>query len=725
MAFKRKLAVTTLAASMVTASLAGLPLSQKGLAETFGVQVASATAPGLNAPTLKSRLQAIHNQLNNITGGQAAVDALQAAIDDVDDVTLINDIVTKINQKLAADSIAPLTTVPGGEVETLFNLFKGASLAVYDPQLTELESLRTSPAVQSLLLKLDPDNDLTVASIESFILSLETEASSKLVTLGWPGRLALINDTNNTNRKSFLSDVISAAVPAGSTTGVSGFLNEYGISSTLIVNTLFALQDAIDAEAGGVQVSKNAFIKLAAAYFAYKNLSTTAPSTSTSDGSSNPVVSQDPVKKASDAIDDLAKKLEGASEAEKAKLQKDALAKAQEAITTSGSVDLSKSLKKEGDKSSATLDASTATKVIADIQNAAKSLGEKLSTVGVTSPSLDLTLTVNLGTVSEKTSEVTIPKDVLSQVKAADIPNVAVVVNNISVTVPVEQFNDDTSLSISQGDASTVTSITNLPVASNVYDFSLQEGNTPVTQFDKPVLIRLPINDSNLDTDLLTLAKIIEEKLQFYGGRVSGKQLVEARDSFSSYVVVENKVEFNDIASVKSWAGRQIQVVAAKGAIVGKAQGKFAPQDQVTRAEFAKMLISLLDLDNSLAKESFSDVNESDWFAPYVAAASQLGIIYGRTADKFDPSAKISRAEMATMIARALKVTQGLKDVADVEGALKGFSDSADISSALKSGAAFAASNGLIFGSDGKFKPNNNATRAEAAVVLYRTFNYK
>lgn len=263
-----------------------------------------------------------------------------------------------------------------------------------------------------------------------------------------------------------------------------------------------------------------------------------------------------------------------------------------------------------------------------------------------------------------------------------------------------------------------------LKAASQVYDFSLSVDGVTTTSFDRPIVITLPLgNITGLDKELLSVAKIVEGGLEFHGGRVTDTSVIESRDSFSSYVVVENKVTFGDIAHVSSWAGRAIEVVAAKGAINGKAEGVFDPNANVTRAEFAKMLVRALDLENGSATENFADVNTNDWFAPYVAAASQAGIIKGKSATKFDPSAPIKRAEMATMITRALQLVNGSKDVADIEAALAKFADADQINETLRAGVAFAADKEIVVGNNGKFDPVASATRAQAAVIIYRAIN--
>lgn len=335
-----------------------------------------------------------------------------------------------------------------------------------------------------------------------------------------------------------------------------------------------------------------------------------------------------------------------------------------------------------------------------------------------------LTLTLNLGTVNAATVEVPLSKAIIEAAKAKGIANVAVTFNGLTVTIPVTQFSEAVTLTVATEADTTVTSITTLKLASKVYSFDLTVGGVATTTFKQPLTIKLPlVNTAGLDKELLSVAKIVYGALQFQGGVVDGDYIVEPRDTFSSYAVVENKVTFSDIASVQAWAGRQIQVVAAKGAIEGIGSGKFAPKSNVTRAEFAKMLIRALNLENSTATESFSDVASTAWYAPYVAVAAEKGIITGRNASTFDPNATITRAEMATMISRAVK---SLNPAAATDAsALSKFSDAAKISASLKDGVAFAASNNLVIGNAGKFNPNNTATRAEAAVIIYRTINFK
>jgi uncharacterized protein YkwD len=97
--------------------------------------------------------------------------------------------------------------------------------------------------------------------------------------------------------------------------------------------------------------------------------------------------------------------------------------------------------------------------------------------------------------------------------------------------------------------------------------------------------------------------------------------------------------------------------------IKGYADGLFRPGRTLNRAEFAKMLVLTLGKTKEVeactnkAKNIFSDVTLSDWFAPYVCAASSLQFIEGNPDNTFNPSGKLNVAEAATMLARAFNLS--------------------------------------------------------------------
>ncbi|WP_336772063.1 S-layer homology domain-containing protein [Paenibacillus sp. MMO-58] len=172
---------------------------------------------------------------------------------------------------------------------------------------------------------------------------------------------------------------------------------------------------------------------------------------------------------------------------------------------------------------------------------------------------------------------------------------------------------------------------------------------------------------------------------------------------------------YSDASQISSWAKQAIEQASEKGFVQGSG-GKFHPQDSVTRAEFAKMLVSILGLPTTAPAAGFTDVTSKDWFAPYVNAVAQAGYMNGYQ-QHFDPNASITREEMAVTIVRALgmKAAQPQTAIKDLQAA----------SVWAQSDIATIAEAGLMTGSSGKFDPQAKVTREMAAVVAMRSYDYK
>ncbi|MFC4808564.1 S8 family serine peptidase [Paenibacillus sp. GCM10023250] len=139
----------------------------------------------------------------------------------------------------------------------------------------------------------------------------------------------------------------------------------------------------------------------------------------------------------------------------------------------------------------------------------------------------------------------------------------------------------------------------------------------------------------------------------FKAGKDGGTIVTVARPGFSTYAAAVRSVAFSDIGS--SWAKDEISKLAAKFMMNGTAAGTFEPKRNVTRAEFASMLVRALGLKTSDTAAPFTDVRENDWFAAEVAAAHAAGLVTGDNG-RFLPNAPVSRQDMAVMLNRALTV---------------------------------------------------------------------
>jgi hypothetical protein len=400
----------------------------------------------------------------------------------------------------------------------------------------------------------------------------------------------------------------------------------------------------------------------------------------------------------------------------------------QEVIREAAKIDVSSTVKVEGDVAKPNLDNKKVADVFKTVKDIAKAANDKLKEAAPDAKPAKVIATLDLGTVNAGTTQIPLSKEILAAAKENGIDTIAIQVNGITLAVDVDQLaGAATTVTVKKEEKSVATSATQLKVASDVYEFNFVSDGKEIESFSKPVEVKIPMPAiaAGVDTDLLVLAKIQDGQLIFKGGQYNAekKEFAAMNKSFSTYAVIENKVSFQDTTSVESWAGRQIAVVAAKGIVEGRAAGQFVPEGQVTRAEFAKLIVKAFGLEDAAATESFADVSDNEWFKPYVAAAVKAGLVEGRTDTSFAPNANITRAEMATLASRALTKIKEYKAPVNND-ALKAFADAASINATLTSGVALAADQGIVVGEEGgKFNPNANSTRAQAAVVIYRLLN--
>jgi hypothetical protein len=162
------------------------------------------------------------------------------------------------------------------------------------------------------------------------------------------------------------------------------------------------------------------------------------------------------------------------------------------------------------------------------------------------------------------------------------------------------------------------------------------------------------------------------------------------------------------------WAQSQIEYLTAQNIIAGYPDGTFQPDKTITRAEFVKAIVMTFKLEIKEGKV-FSDTS-NHWAKDYIATANAFGIANGYSNDLFGPDNWISREQMAVMLVKAAE----LENIATG----KVFFDDSKISAWAKNAVSIASGNNIIVGyPDNTFKPQGSATRAEAAIVLYRVIN--
>ena len=174
---------------------------------------------------------------------------------------------------------------------------------------------------------------------------------------------------------------------------------------------------------------------------------------------------------------------------------------------------------------------------------------------------------------------------------------------------------------------------------------------------------------------------------------------------------------FPDIAGHTNQSA--IEAMAARGIISGS-NGVFNPDNTMTRAEFAAIIVRALGLTTETTGQ-FTDVSADQWYAPYVGAAYKYGIITGTTATTFNPGGPIKREDAAVMAARAAKLC-GLDtdmDASAIRNVLAQFTDYIRTSEYARPPLAFCYHADILSQSDLDIWPADAVKRCEVAQMLY------
>jgi hypothetical protein len=264
--------------------------------------------------------------------------------------------------------------------------------------------------------------------------------------------------------------------------------------------------------------------------------------------------------------------------------------------------------------------------------------------------------------------------------------------------------------------------------SSTVYDFNLSLNGKNLTRFEEEeIKIELPYTLAPGENSNQVVIYYIAEDGQIEvvknGGYKLSTGMVEFRPRhFSQYAPHFVQVLFRDMDGF-AWAEEAINGLAAREVVQGRDEGWFVPKGDVTRAEFAQMLVSLFDLSAPSAVTDLFDVDPSAWYYRAIASAQAAGLVKGKEDGSFGVNETISREDMAVLIyriAQYLKVT-AVTDESVVKKA--SFLDQQQTSQYAREAVTAVMQAGLMNGvKEGYFEPKGSSTRAQAATVLYRLF---
>ncbi|MBQ3224706.1 MAG: S-layer homology domain-containing protein, partial [Oscillospiraceae bacterium] len=178
------------------------------------------------------------------------------------------------------------------------------------------------------------------------------------------------------------------------------------------------------------------------------------------------------------------------------------------------------------------------------------------------------------------------------------------------------------------------------------------------------------------------------------------------------------KSQFTDLSN-HVWASDAINALAADGIIKGTTASTFSPAANITRADFALLLVRVFNL-TSDDITNFDDVSENDYFASELAIARNTGIVNGIGDNRYAPRNTITRQDMMVMVYRAM---QSL-NVGFGENSEPQYIDFASVAAYAQDAVSALIGAGIVNGKNGLIAPVDYTTRAEVAVLIKRVADY-
>ncbi len=189
----------------------------------------------------------------------------------------------------------------------------------------------------------------------------------------------------------------------------------------------------------------------------------------------------------------------------------------------------------------------------------------------------------------------------------------------------------------------------------------------------------------------------------------------------STYSIIWSPKSFKDVEN--HWAKETINDMGSRLIINGIDEENFAPDKEISRGEFATIIVKGLGLMRTgTGREIYDDVKKTDWYYDAVYIANEYGLIKGTGNNRFEPNRKITREEAMTIMARAMALAKMNTQISEeeIEKQLEGYKDSNKINEWAKKSVAISIKNGIIIGNGKNIRAEDIITRAEVMVIVRR-----
>ncbi len=266
----------------------------------------------------------------------------------------------------------------------------------------------------------------------------------------------------------------------------------------------------------------------------------------------------------------------------------------------------------------------------------------------------------------------------------------------------------------------------------NPIEFEIQAGGVAIHHYENMHVERsIALPGTSYTTNVTAVRLNVESgEIAFVPSILTGSDgawKMVIKDQYGGlYTIIQKDKHFEDMRA--HWAREDVEKLASKRIITGVDEQNFAPEEEISRAEFATLLIRALGMEVSVSDPGatgFRDIKERDWYSQMVNIAAKAGLIEGFEDGTFRPLLQVTREQMAAMINRTIQITGSQQESYEQDTVLNPFVDQHAIDNWARQAMAFTLQTGLIQGvTKTQLNPNAFATRAQAAVMLKRLLIY-
>lgn len=219
---------------------------------------------------------------------------------------------------------------------------------------------------------------------------------------------------------------------------------------------------------------------------------------------------------------------------------------------------------------------------------------------------------------------------------------------------------------------------------------------------------------------------VFDEKGNVLGGKYNPitKELEVKINESGIFSVKNNEKSFSDIKNKSQEVQEAIELLASKGVINGTSPTEFSPDSSITRAEVVSLICRIISKYDPNEDGGFTDVTKAHWYFGAAGSGKKQGIINGYADNTFRGEYIIPKIQILSMSARVLKKEMNYNSPSNSMTILSEFTDRSDIADWGRDDIALAnQANLIVKRKDSTFVPNDEMTRADAAVVLKRLYD--